>query len=102
MSEDVHYKGKLKPTGKTVEEFLSDVEIPDNYDDATEYFEDTFYKNAHVVNDQVYIVEMKDIDPCSGIANASKNDDGSIDFELKYYNGGASFSEVLDEAVDKL
>jgi len=58
MSETVHYIGKLKPTGKRINEYLGDVKIP-------EYYE-------------------------------------TVDFQVKYYNGGCCFSEALDEAMKKV
>lgn len=38
----------------------------------------------------------------SDIAHSSKNADGSIDFVLYYYNGGAGFDEVLKEALTNM
>ena len=33
---------------------------------------------------------------------ATQNDDGTIDYEVKYYNGGCSREEAIAEAVQKL
>lgn len=92
MSETDHYKGKLIPTGKTQDEFS-----PNNPDF------DGFYEKAVVIDGMVYTVEKKeDIDPWCDIFRASKNEDGSYDFEVRYYNGGCSFDEAIYEAVDKI
>lgn len=31
---------------------------------------------------------------------ASKNDDGSYSFDVYFYNGGCSFTEALEQAVE--
>ncbi len=88
MSETVHYKGKLTPTGKTLAEFDPNaVDIYDHYYDAVE------------IDGMVYAVEKTDIDPDYDIFNSTKNEDGTIDFEVKYYNGGCGFNEAIDEAL---
>ena len=87
MSETVHYKGRLIPTGKTEKEYCGDGDIFDHYYDAV------------VIEGMVYTVEKINIDPDFDIFNSTKNEDGSIDFEVKYYNGGCSFNEAIDEAV---
>jgi hypothetical protein len=98
VSETVHYKGKLTPTGKTALEFIGDKDISD-YDDIEEYFTDNFYKYAVLFEGKVFIVDKQDIDQDTDVFNSSKNDDGSIDFEVKYYNGGCCFNEAMEEAL---
>jgi len=100
MSETVHYIGKLKPTGKTVSDYI-DYKIPENYT-LKEFFDEKYYKAAYAIDDQVFEVEKAEFDDCDDILIASKNDDGSIDFQVKYYNGGCSFSEALDCAIKQL
>lgn len=36
------------------------------------------------------------------LAIATKNDDGTINFTLQFYNGGCGFEEQFEEAVNKL
>lgn len=88
MSETVHYKGKLKPTGKTEEEYCG--EGDDIYD---------HYYKAVIVHGMVYEVEKEEIDPYSDLLISNKNEDGTIDFEVKYHNGGCSFNEAIEEAT---
>jgi len=102
MSETELNKGKLKPTGKTIEQYMEGVEIPDYYTDKAEAFEGMFYRKAYFLNGEIYEVECEDYDDGDDIFNASRNEDGSIDFLLKYYNGGRGFSEALDYAIKKL
>ena len=52
MSETVHYKGKLIPTGKTLAEF--DPKASDIYD---------HYYDAVEIDGMIYTVEKTDIDP---------------------------------------
>ena len=88
MSETVHYKGKLTPTGKTLSEF----------DNSADDIYDHYYK-AVLIDDQVYTVEKEEVEPYEDVFLSSKNEDGTIDFEVKYYNGGCSFNEAIDEAI---
>ena len=85
MSETVHYKGELTPTGKTLTEF--DPNADDIYD---------HYYDAVEIDGMVYTVEKTDIDH---IFNSTKNEDGTIDFEVKYYNGGCVLNKAIDEAL---
>lgn len=92
MSEDVYKRGKLVPTGKTVEEF----------DPHTNCFEDDYYETAVVIDGYVFTVESEDVNIYDDIFKASENKDGSIDFELKYYNGGCGFSEAIEYALKNI
>ena len=91
MSDTVHYRGVLKPTGKTLTEYAG--EDADIYDDK-------FYQKIAIIDDLVYEVEKTELDPCDDIFRATKNADGSIDFEIKYYNGGCSFYDAVEYAID--
>lgn len=107
MSETEHYKGKLTPTGKTLIEFMEGEEFPDCYDrsnvgDVEECFREKFYKEYSLIDGVIYQIEQEDFDEYDDIMNAHKNHDGSIDFEVKYYNGGCSFDEAIECAVNKL
>ena len=102
MSETEINKGKLKPTGKTIEQYMDGKEIPDYYESIEDAFNDVHHKDAYCYNGVVYEVELEDYEDHDDIFDASKNEDGSIDFLLKYYNGGCGFSEALDYATKKL
>jgi hypothetical protein len=101
MSETEHIKGKLIPTGKTVIEFIGDVKFKTWHSDADDYFMDEYHEKAVEINGEVYIVESINIEPYEDIFNSNKNDDGTIDFEVKYYNGGCGFNEAIEEALGK-
>lgn len=107
MSETEHKIGKLKPcemkgtVEETCEVILSEMGIHDHEfcDSYREKLEDVGYRKYFITNSTVYEVEAKEKDPDDDIFIATKNEDGSIDFEVKYYNGGCSFSEALEEAT---
>jgi hypothetical protein len=88
MSEIVHYSGKLKPTGKTLKEYDSDAE-------------DVCYLDDDVVeiDGQIFeVCDQKDIS-YKDLFDVSKNEDGSYNFNIKYYNGGCSFQEAIEEGL---
>ena len=35
------------------------------------------------------------------IFESNKNDDGTINFHVMYYNSGCSFDEAIDEAIEE-
>lgn len=88
MSETVHYKGKLTPTAKTLAEF--DPDADDIYD---------HYETAVEIDGLIYTVEKEYIETYEDMFTSSKNENGTIDFEIKYYNGGCGFGEAIDEAL---
>lgn len=88
MSETVHYRGKLTSTGKTLKQFNPDSDdIYDHYYEAVE------------INGIVYTVEKEDYEPNEDIFTSTENKDGTINFEVKYYNGGCGFNEAIEEAI---
>ena len=99
MSEIEHYKGKLTPTGKTVDEFMHGIEIESYYESKRECFNDKYANTAIEIDGTVYAVARNEYDDCDGIFESIKNKDGSIDFHVRYYNGGCGFSEALEEAL---
>lgn len=101
MSETEHIKGKLTPTGKTINEFIGDVEFETYQSNAREYFEDEYYEKAFEINGKVFLIEKKELDPSDDIFESKINKDGTIDFEVKYYNGGCGLNEALGHALNK-
>ena len=101
MSQTDHYRGKLTPTGKTTEEFIGNVLLEEGctYEDAEEYFEDHYYESAVIIEGMVFAVEKEFIEEYEDIFKSTSNPDGSILFEVKYYNGGCGFSEAIDTAI---
>lgn len=107
MSEVEHHKGKLIPTGKSVIQYMEGKPVPryinvEDPEDVLEWFRDESYRTAVEIEGQVFTVESEKIDPYDDIMRASKNDDGGYNFEVKYYNGGCSFDEAIEQAVSKV
>ncbi|MDP4159789.1 MAG: hypothetical protein Q8911_08515 [Bacillota bacterium] len=108
MSETVHYRGTLTVVERSVNETLEEqckriLGYPEleSYHDS--FQEQLLHENYHayVIHDDVlYFVEKQDIDPDEDICRVEKNSNGTFDFEVKYYNGGCSFDEAIQEAFE--
>lgn len=102
-------------TGKLIPMVLNGVSMEERFEDACnklgykfneklhdsweECFKENCYRDAHVIGDVIYKVEDEELDPY-GFATASRNEDGSINYNMMYYNGGASFTEALDGCIE--
>ncbi len=115
MSDYETRKGKCKEVMKNENESYSDFYIrlirtySSKNDDISDFDEEDlrwhiYDNNIAVLNDKYayVIVSEDDIDGYADIFNASKNEDGTIDFLLRYYNGGCSFNEALTTAINKM
>ena len=112
MSETEIVKGKLIPVDQGKSESLIDVckricdkfgvtgETFDGYD-YDELMRDELYNKAVVINNIVYLIESKSFN-YEDIFEAEKNDDGSINFLVKFYNGGCGLEEAIEEAVSRI
>ena len=110
MSYTEHFSGTLTPikikntleeTAKDIVEFQGDKleTYHNNYIDALNDYQ---YKEYVVLNDKIYKVEMKEFDGEDDIFESKLNADGSISFELRYYNGGCGFDEAIKEATKNI
>lgn len=110
MSEEVHYKGTLtkvvKLEGEIIEDqckrLLDNKELESYYDSYEEKLLDQGYYDYIVREDTLYSVEKQDINPYEDVFIANKNQDGTISFELKYYNGGCGFNEAIEYALENI
>jgi hypothetical protein len=117
MSNVVHYKGilfEVHPTeGKTIQEmaqqlFKDEGHEMSGYDKEYLYRVDwvrtlcSYSENYLTFNYKLYQIKKVGLDPNDDIIRASLNEDGSIDFEVKFYNGGASIQEAIESALKKL
>ena len=98
MSEIEHFTGKLTPTGKTIHEYMSDIEVPSDYDKRG-FFNDELRDVAFEISGEVFSVDRAVADEYSDIFKSTKNADGTINFHVKYYNGGCCFGEALEYAL---
>lgn len=114
MSETVQYKGKLREIRRKDDETLQQLAehilietkktpIPDYYNgDFLECLLEEGYYDYVKINNKLYTVDKEQFDDHDDIFIASKNEDESIDFHLKFYNGGCSFSEAINEAITNM
>ena len=111
MGETEHLVGKLIPVEIEVDAETTAMHILTElgmeldlfyYKTALDQLDSEAYKKYVVRGGAIYKVEMSDQDPHRNIFKASKNADGSYDFEVKYYNGGCSFYEAIDAALDRV
>lgn len=114
MSEMVHYTGKIAPVGKlpneTLEEQCKRILEKYNYLDLKSYCDswremlcDELYERYVIAGGEVYkVVEKNHKDMDSDIFNAHDNYDGTIDYEVMYYNGGCSFNEAIEYALEDM
>ena len=110
MSETVYYKGKLKDVvrldNETLEEQCKRIincELDDDYYKTfKEMLLDEYYDKYVIYGDILYsIVEKISLDADGSIFNMSNDDDGTLNFEVRYYNGGCSFDEAIEHAFER-
>jgi hypothetical protein len=91
MSSMETNKGKLIPVGVDTEHFTDE-----------EY--EAYEENGFVVIDgEVYEVEWdtKGYTEDDGFAYITQNNDGTIDFFTRHYNGGGYFQEVIESELTR-
>ena len=106
MSDYERQKGRLVPIGsrdlETTCEAIARSEGRTRgkfYDSWEEVVRDLGYRRYAILNDVVYKAEFDEVDDNPEQFDAHKNDDGTIDFNLYYYNGGCCFQEAIEEAT---
>jgi hypothetical protein len=110
MSETVHYRGILTEVdmldNETLEEqckrILGDVELPSYFKSYQEMLLDQFYQTYIIYDNTLYLVEKENYEPDEDIFYSKGNEDGTISFEVKYYNGGCGFNEAIEEALKSI
>lgn len=114
MSETVHYTGKLKPIyrlpNETFEDLCKRILKENGYTKLSTWFStyeemlsDELYGEYVIVNKNLYqIIEKHNKDTEFDIFNAHLNKDGTIDYEIMYYNGGCSFQEAIEYSLENM
>lgn len=114
MSETKHQKGRLVPIVREAEEtvksqiksvlgedFIEGFWYEDDID--TQNVNDQLHSNNledkyQFINSTLYkVTDFGNLDPDKDITKICKNEDGTIDFEFRYYSGGTCLSELLEE-----
>jgi hypothetical protein len=76
--------------------------LPSYYDSYQELLLDENYKDIIISDDVIYSVERQEVDADEDLFQASVNENGEVSFEVRYYNGGCSFNEAIEEALGKI
>lgn len=111
MSDMVHYKGKIALIGKLQNETLEEqckrilidehgiTEIPEYCDSWEETMRDEMYGVYVIVDNNIYKILSKSAVDVEYHAVAFDNEDGTISYDVSYYDGGCSFDEVIEDAL---
>lgn len=107
MSETEHKRGTLKeiPVNSSLT-WAKQARLVEGLGYDFEWYEDS---PGNVYGDTVFYhkgrwfaVDAQRYDADDDIAEMRPTGDGAYQFECRWYNGGASFSEKLEEAFDKM
>lgn len=117
MSNYEHIKGKLRLINylncnleETCKMVLCEYDIKpnagsepdDHYDSYEIQLTDEMYEEYVVWKGNLYqVTESENIEEYD-VYIASRNNDGSINYEICYYNGGQSFNEAIETAMDNI
>ena len=114
MSETVHYTGKLqlvhKIPNETLEEQCKRILTEHNYFELNGYCDswremlcEELYERYVISCGEVYkVIEKNHKGMDNDVFNAHDNKDGTIDYEVMYYNGGCSFNEAIEIALENM
>lgn len=118
MSETVHYRGKLVEIEATDTHTVNSRArlLCESFDIKEDVFWKKYYDGDYVnllcnekydeyvcANNRLFKIESKEsIDLEEEIIDVFDNEDGTFNYEVKYYNGGAGFEEVIEQAFNKL
>jgi len=109
MSYWEHYKGTLTKVERLENESLEDqckrlLEYRGlfDYDSYEEMLLDEFYEEYYVYNDMLYSAHKKFIYTDDDIFNANEEENGVINFEVRYWNGGCGFNGAIEKAIKNI
>ena len=89
------YKEKLKEIG------ITELRKYDN--DWEDAFKDEFNEKYFIVNNIIWeAFEHEEKDDSDDIYELKSNEDGTLSFIMKFYNGGTCLSECIEEELEKL
>lgn len=111
MSETETHKGTLVPItnlpGTSLEDDAREVcsrlgiERSKYHDSWVECLEFEAPRYVYFRDGVFYEVRDTEVDPPDDFIEATKNPDGSYDYFVSYYNGGAGFDEIMDAVIKK-
>ena len=85
-------------------EIHGDKPYDDYYDDLTEFYESGggMESGYIVIHGDLYEIQDKKIENDYGFLEVQKDNDGTINYQVGYYNGGADLTEVLRAVLNKV
>lgn len=107
MSQNEVHIGKLVPmvlSGVTLEQRCKSAckhfkFKKKGFDSWEESLRENGYRKVFIRDRIIYEVQDEELDPC-GFSRVEINKDGSVDYTVLFYNGGGSFDEVLEWAIN--
>lgn len=105
MSDMEFHKGKLIPVktlqGETLESVCRRMYLKENittlYDDMIEGLLSETWNKYVILENKLFKIEDVEYDINDGIYEHTLNSDGSINYMMYFYNGGACLSEMLEK-----
>lgn len=109
MSETETNTGKLKPIqliGNQTNEDFARLFLEGKKEDYNETYLDQLLEDGYrewvLYNGVLYQVDNERDAEEGDIFSATLNQDGTINFVLRYYNGSCSFNEAIEEALKRM
>lgn len=114
MSKTVYFAGTLtkiaNPEKKSLQERVYSLfteqdkqDILEKKWDWQEVFLDRYGDEYVIIGDDIYKIDIEsDESPPKDFFRVQRKPDGSIHFEVQYYNGGCGFHEALENAMEAL
>jgi len=116
MSRTEHIKGKMRPLpqaeGETVEDQCKkilerdypnvELDYPTKYDYKYQLIDEAYEKYVITEYTIYEILEQKDIEDDDGYVTVTDNQDGTYEFDTRFYNGGTCLSEMLEMGLKKM
>ena len=87
-----------KQTGLLVKDLIEE-DYGDDYKSMV-YRGDYVYVNK--TNKLYKLIDDKDVEEEGYLSEAHEDEEGLINYKLRWYNGGASFDEVFEKAIEKI
>jgi len=89
------YKEKLREVG------ITELRSCDN--DWEDCFRDKFREKYFIVNNIIWeVFDHTEKDDSDDIYDLKPNEDGTLSFIIKFYNGGTCLSECIEEELEKI
>jgi len=115
MSDYEHKKGRIRPCERLKEEtdenyfkrVLIEKKWVEDYWDEDDPIGIIYNLNLEdkyfYLNENIYeVLEMEDLDPYDTIKVLNEQSDGTYTFEMRWYNGGGSLGELLEDNLTKI